>query len=124
MVSKKQQKLEKLREARLNHFEPVASDIPEPEPKKVETIEDLRDARLKHFENPPPTPSLSPSLSPLPLLQAQQEAGKTKREPSAYNLFIKKTIPLLKAANDALGVDKKPHTDLMKQAAKLWKEQK
>jgi hypothetical protein len=116
MVSKKQQKLEKLREARLNHFEPVTNDIPElePEPKKVETIEDLRDARLKHFENPPSIPSLEP----------QKIVGKTKREPSAYNLFIKKTIPVLKAANDALGADKKPHTDLMKQAAKLWKEQK
>jgi hypothetical protein len=49
-----------------------------------------------------------------------------KRVPTAYQLFMKKHLPELKAREDAKGddEDKLNNRELFKEVAKLWKEQK
>ena len=42
---------------------------------------------------------------------------KKKREPSAYNKYVKAKVPILKEENPEI-----PAKDLMTMAAKLWKE--
>jgi len=50
---------------------------------------------------------------------------KPKRAPTAYQLYVKATLPELKAREDAKGEgeEKLKQTDLIKEVAKMWKEQ-
>ncbi len=59
-------------------------------------------------------------------LNKKDEADdKPKREPTAYQLFVKSTLPSLKAREDAKneGEEKLKQTELIKEVAKMWKEQ-
>ncbi len=49
---------------------------------------------------------------------------KPKRAPTAYQLFVKETLPELKAREDAKGEgeEKLKQTDLIKEVAKMWKD--
>ncbi len=59
--------------------------------------------------------------------QGKKEEGdeKPKRPPTAYQLFVKATLPELKAREDAKGEgeEKLKQTELIKEVAKMWKEQ-
>ena len=46
-----------------------------------------------------------------------QKETKTAREPSAYNIFMKDKIPELK-----IKYPTKEHSEIFKEAAKLWRE--
>ena len=50
---------------------------------------------------------------------------KPKREPTAYQLFVKTTLPALKARENAKddGEVRLKQTDLIREVAKMWKEQ-
>jgi len=63
----------------------------------------------------------------LKLGQKKKDDGedKPKREPTAYQLFVKTTLPTLKARENAKdeGEVRLKQTDLIKEVAKMWKEQ-
>ena len=53
------------------------------------------------------------------------ENDKPKRQPTAYQLFVKTTLPELKAREDAKddGEVRLKQTELIREVAKMWKEQ-
>jgi hypothetical protein len=54
-----------------------------------------------------------------------EENDKPKRQPTAYQLFVKTTLPELKAREDAKddGEVRLKQTELIREVAKMWKEQ-
>jgi phage I-like protein len=55
----------------------------------------------------------------------KEDDEKPKREPTAYQLFVKANLHELKAREDAKGEgeEKLKQTELIKEVAKMWKEQ-
>ena len=53
--------------------------------------------------------------------KVKKEEGeeKKKREPTAYNLFVKETMPVVKEENPEMS-----RQDLMREVGRLWKEKK
>lgn len=54
----------------------------------------------------------------------EEKEEKSKREPTGYQLFVKTTLPGLKARENAKGDGevKLKQTDLIKEVAKMWKD--
>ena len=53
--------------------------------------------------------------------KVKKEEGeeKKKREPTAYNLFVKETMPVVKEENPEMS-----RQDLMREVGRMWKEKK
>ena len=52
-------------------------------------------------------------------VKTEEGEEKKKREPTAYNLFVKETMPVVKEENPVMS-----RQDLMREVGRMWKEKK
>jgi outer membrane biosynthesis protein TonB len=113
----------KAKKEKKTKVEEVKEEVKEETTTDAEVTTDEEDTKEKKVKTPKEKKVKEPKEKKTkePKEKEPKEPKEKKRAPSAYNIFVKEIMPILKKENEGNG---KTQRDLMKIAAERWNEKK